>query len=47
MTSDIVSKQNRIVVMRYNTKWRNIRKVIHQVRPPEARIDEEFDDEES
>ena len=31
MATDIVSNQNRIVVMPYNTKWRNIRKVVHQV----------------
>jgi cytochrome P450 len=30
MATDIVSGQNRIVVMPYNTKWRTIRKVVHQ-----------------
>jgi hypothetical protein len=40
MTNDIVSDSNRIVVMRYNQKWRNVRRVVHQVSLPKVRSDD-------
>jgi len=44
MASDIVSRDNRLVVMPYNSKWRTTRKVIHQVPLPLPPLIAESDD---